>query len=512
MDYCKYHPLQAAYNCCPKCDTYTCKECVDEGKFGTDALCLQCKFPTDKTAATADIEPFWRRIDKSFRYPVTGPLIAFIVIVSLLSALSTFLPMPLMVGLNILLTGVMVKYCFNCLSATAMGNMQAPDISDAYEGGIILIFRLFLMMVIAVFAIGFLYVRVSPALGGFLGMFMMFALPVIIIIYAMTESIVESLNPINWASLIKTIGLPYGLILALLMVMFGSVNLLNSLIGHDMNVISLTAQSLVSNFYSVVVFHLMGYMIFQYQHQLGFIAQEHTLAPIQARPLKERDMARIRTSLLEGYWGQADDLFRKALQDYPCDDELLERYFSFVMATVAGKERQHQQWLTQTNGEHEREHPTDYAASVADRYLLHLMQKKETQKLRVVHNLIQAAIPKYQSNAAEVRHELARLYLQLDNFPMVIKLINGLHKTNPHYFRLVDAYELMLEAMQHIPKMQPRIPQCQQLLEQLKLKQPKRTKKKSPVAAVAEPDIKKLADENVEADETPNNLMPIEFK
>jgi hypothetical protein len=512
MDYCKYHPLQAAHYSCPKCDTSTCKECVDEGKHGTDALCLLCNFPTDKTAATVDIEPFWRRIDKSFRYPVSGPLIAFIVVVSLLSALSTFLPMPLMVGLNILLTGVMVKYCFNCLSETALGNMQAPDISSAYQGGVILIFRLFIMMVIASFAIGFIYVRVSPAFGGFLGVFMIFAFPVIIIIYAMTESIVESLNPINWALLIKTIGLPYGLILALLMVMFGSVNLLSSLIGYELNVISLTAQSLVSNFYSVVMFHLMGYMIFQYQDRLGFIAQEHTLGPVEVRSLKDRDMARIRSALLEGYWGQADDLFRKALKNYPSDDELLERYFSFVMATVAGKERQHEQWLAQTKGELERENPTDYTASIADRYLLYLMQKKETQKLRVVYKLILVVIPAYQTKAAEVRHELARQYLQFDNFPMVIKLINGLHKTNPHYFRLVDAYQLMLEAMQHLPKMKPRIPQCQQLVEQLKLKEQQRVKKKVQVEKVIEPELKKSVAEVVEGDEVSNDLSPIEFK
>lgn len=468
MEFCKYHPLQAALNVCPQCQVHTCKACVDEGKYGDEARCLMCDGATDSLGVVGDIEPFWRRIDKSFRYPLVTPLLVFLGVVSLLSAVSIFLPMPLMVGLNILITGVTIKYCFNCLSETAMGKMQAPPVSSAYEGGVVLIFRLLIMMIVACVAVGVVYVKVNHALGSVLGFFLIIALPAIVIVYAMTQSMVQSLNPIKLLSLIATIGMPYGLILAILMIMIGSVQLLSEVIGLDNSVITLTLQAGVSNFYSVVMFHLMGYMIYQYQHRLGYdLAEEHR-DYTEIRPEQDRVLARIGIMVKEGYWGTAQQLFEQGLKRFRGDKTLNEQYFQFMLTTLPGSIAQYERKALHAGTSKTATDPSEHITTVIDGYLAFLIRSDQKHALCFAHKQALIAWPAYRPAQPEICFELAKNYYSSGDPKACVKLINGLHKRFPNFHFLIPAYEQMLIALRDIPNMQAQTLQCQKLVAVLR--------------------------------------------
>ncbi len=487
MENCKYHPDIKAKHHCPNCDIECCDLCVDEGHHGENAFCFTCDQATIKAEGPADVTPFWRRIDQGFRYPLEKPVLVFIAVISFFSAIASLLPLPLMIGLSLLTTGVMIKYCFNCLSETATGNLSAPEISGAYEGGILLIFRLLLMLVISIVVVGFIYSSVSTVLGSLLGIFLLVASPAVIITYAMTENIVDALNPIKLASIITTIGLPYGLILAILMIMIGSVDILSSLIGYEQSLGVLTLQAVVSNFYSIVMFHLMGYMIYQYQYELG-VDTSNMHDTLDVRPEQQRLLARARVLLKEGYWGSADKTLDDAMKRFQTDDELNEMNFRFKLATYSLNQEAYEKNEREREGKKDQSTslkkspttkrplaakltPTQELSKVADQYLLHLTQNEKEHQLTTAYQLVAQQTPSYKPHQPKLRHQLAQGFYDAGNPRKAAQLINGLHKDNPKYRNLIPAYELLKRSLSDIPGMERQALACNGLISKLKERQ-----------------------------------------
>lgn len=477
MEYCKYHPEVSAQHFCPNCQSNCCDTCVDEGQHGESAFCFVCDQATVKADGPVDVTPFWRRIDQSFRYPLKKTLMAFLTVVSFLSAASSLLPFPLMVGLNLLTTGVIIKYCFNCLSETAAGNLSAPDIGGAYEGGIVLIFRLFLMMVVSVFAVVLIYAKVSPILGSLLGFFLLVASPAAIITYAMTEDMIAALNPLKLASLIATIGLPYGLILAMLMIMIGSIDILSGLIGFEQSIPVLTLQAVISNFYFIVMFHLMGYMIYQYQYELG-VDTSSMHNPLEIRPEQQRLLARARVLLKEGYWGSAEKTINDAMKRFQSDEELNEMNFRFKLATFslsqqAFEQQQLEEKAASSSPAASRKSapkmtPSQDLSAMADQYLLHLEQHQKRHNATTAFQLVTQQLPNYKPRAAKLRHQLAEDFRDNGNPKRAAQLLNGLHRDNPKYNQLVAAYELLQRCLADMPGMEKQVQACGKLIVKLR--------------------------------------------
>lgn len=481
MENCKYHPDIKAKHHCPNCDIECCDLCVDEGHHGENAFCFTCDQATVKAEGPADVTPFWRRIDQGFRYPLEKPVLVFIAVISFFSAVASLLPLPLMIGLSLLTTGIMIKYCFNCLAETATGNLSAPEISGAYEGGILLIFRLFLMLVISIVVVGFIYSSVSTVLGSLLGIFLLVASPAVIITYAMTENIIEALNPIKLASIIGTIGLPYGLILVILMIMIGSVDILSSLIGYEQSLGVLTLQAVVSNFYSIVMFHLMGYMIYQYQYELG-VDTSNMHDTLDVRPEQQRLLARARVLLKEGYWGSAEKTLDDAMKRFQTDDELNEMNFRFKLATYSLNQEAYEQKERELLEATEKDRapkkplaakhtPAQELSKMADQYLLHLTQNEKDHQLTTAYQLVAQQTPAYKPHQPKLRHQLAKGFYDAGNPRKAAQLINGLHKDNPKYSQLIPAYELLERSLNDIPGMERQAQACHGLISKLKERQ-----------------------------------------
>lgn len=463
MSWCKYHPLAAATQHCPSCNTNLCATCCDEDTERSDIRCLFCNAKTSSLGITADTEPFWRHLDASFRYPMTKPVMGFVAIVSLLSVCISWLPWPFMIGLYLLLTGVMVKYCFNCLTETAGGKMKAPDFTSAYEGGVLLVLKLFGAIVIMIAAVVTLAIKVSPTLAGFVGFFLILALPAMIILYAMTEDMGEALSPLRMIGLMRTIGLPYLIILGILLIMISSVEVLHELLWSYESLVALTLQSIISNYYSIVMFHLLGYMIFQYQHELGYIAAKDSGEKRKARPPHEKCLARCQILVKEGQFENAQALYRRALKEFPNNNALNEYYFQFTLGLL----------------------PSTLASAtdVVDRYLNYLIRTKQHDKLYPSLKRARLALPDYLPGQVVLRHELAQASYNNGDPIYSVKLLTNLHKNYPDYPELAPAYQLLARAMDDIPGMEVTAEKCRQFVEQMKL-QIKQIKQKALQAQV----------------------------
>jgi tetratricopeptide (TPR) repeat protein len=234
-----------------------------------------------------EIVPFWNRLREIILYPAHGASMANIVVLAL-ATLVIFFPFKIMALILLLLVSVaMYRYAFECLRATANGQLTPP------EGGFLsttdkslgwkLIGLLFIIGVVAGIGIGVL----GPRLGIVWVLFLGLCMPAAVMVLAMDESIGAAINPGKWFSIIGRIGWSYlavvGLCLAVLMSEGFGQNMAAKVLPLA---VALVVVSLISNYCLVVMFHLMGYLLYQYHEDVGFVPDApQTLQ----RPLAQMD-------------------------------------------------------------------------------------------------------------------------------------------------------------------------------------------------------------------------------
>ncbi len=495
MKYCQYHPLKPATYACYHCHKNQCDHCSDEGEHGDENHCFICGRELASLGARYNAEPFWRRFQEGFRYPLQLETIIFIVAIAFFSIIITFLPFTIVWLLVI--TGIFMKYCFSCLESTAKGSMTAPDITTAYEGGIVLalkLFAIFFILGLSVFGLG-MWLGISAAT--ILGVAIMICLPAIIINFSLSESVVDAINPVKIIYLVTAIGLPYGLLLAIIMVMAGSVGFISAIIGVD-SMFSLSLQSVVSNYYTIVLFHLMGYMLFQYQDRLGFIARHEEDEINNIRGDTDRLLAKIEVHVKEGYYDRALKLFQTAIKAYPTSKPIHTQCMDFLLATKNYR----------------------LIEDFSTVYFNFLVKNHSRDQLTLAYKKILHVHPKYCPESPEDKLLLAQECKASGDSLSAVRLLNGIHKDSPNFPRLVQALELTHDALQDIPSMKDKVEKFGQLLKHYQQQEKKKTKappKPSPSKNMTlEDKIKQNAEQNsplslVEKDEDQNKDKGIDF-
>ena len=90
--------------------------------------------------------------------------------------------------------------------------------------------RMILMLFITGLLVHLSDTYMGPAMGGLAALLVTLSFPAIIINYAVSDNMFESLNPVNIIRLVNSIGLPYGLILGFILIMSGSIAVLYQLV------------------------------------------------------------------------------------------------------------------------------------------------------------------------------------------------------------------------------------------------------------------------------------------
>lgn len=427
MKYCQYHPLTAAAYQCNYCQTSQCDDCVDEGAQGDCSSCFICRNKVENLGARYSAHPFWRRFQEIFRYPLKTETIVFIIGMAILNIVIVFLPFTIIWFL--ILLGIFMKYCFSCLEKTAKGSLVPPNITSAYEGGIVLALKLItILFIIGVSTIG-VQLWLGTAMATFFGVLALGCCPAIIINFSLSESVIDAVNPLKILYLITSIGLPYGLLLAIISIMLGSVSFINELISNEASYVSLGLQMTVSNYYTIVTFHLMGYMLFQYQGQLGFIARREEASFKSTRNVIERSLANIEVHVKEGYYNEALIIFQESLKKYSNNKKLHDKCFELLLATknLSGID------------------------AFLPIYIKYLMDNQGRQQLFPIYKKIFEIYPKFMPKSPDVKLLLAQECRASGDSLSAIRLLNGLYRASPDFNQLITAMELMLEALRDLP-------------------------------------------------------------
>lgn len=448
MDYCKYHPLDGATYYCRQCNIHQCDCCVNDDKNKRHSLhCFLCDSVLEGLGSANTVTPFWRRLTEAFKYPLNSSSMSLIVITSILSVLAVLMPFLFILSILMYLfaAGAMLKYSFTCLERTAMGEMKAPDVLEAYQGGIQLLFKLIVItLVMGVFA-GLATYYVGVTLGGILGVIALVSFPAVLIRFAQTESVLEALNPFAAIALMAAIGLPYGLLIVFVLIMMTSVGVLQEWIDAILPAGAFLVQSIVSSYYTVVIFHLMGYMLFQYQQELGYSARSDEDEDRPARSDIERMNAKMDVLLKEGEYEKLVDLYYQSFKQFPNEACFFDRFFELLAACKK----------------------TALMSDYGLIYLEFLLRKKRFDKLTATFKQIRFLVPDYVPHSPLMRVQLATFLRQQGDLKLAVKMLNGMHKLYPEFADLPAAYVLLADCLGEMPDMQIQAEKCRQMAVQL---------------------------------------------
>lgn len=272
------------------------------------------------------IPPFWNRIPQLFLYGLRPrPLILAIV----LATVSGFLGSGLF---NLILGLVVLKYAMAALQETAEGYLTPPKLSYAV---LVENYQLPIKLYVLVVAWFFIYGAVSGSAGPVLSLLMFFAgmllFPAVVISLVMTESFLYAVNPLNAAVLVKRIGWPY-LIMFLFLFLFGiTEESVQSLFLERVSRALLAPMWFaIDAIFTVIMFHLMGYVLFQYHDELGgakpaALAEGEDETEGVGSPLLERFIA-------EGNVAAATEEFAGLIRDNPQDLNLRRRMYVYLIS------------------------------------------------------------------------------------------------------------------------------------------------------------------------------------
>lgn len=445
MKYCRFHPSEAASYHCPTCHYHACHQCTDEGDghSADEGLCFVCKSPLDFLGAAYTAEPFWRRLGDAFRYPLASEPISVLLIAATISLVGLYIPL-----LNILAAAFLYKYCFACLEATAHGKNKAPNVTVATSGGIQLLLHIIGILVLGLGSIILIANFIGWLPASLWAVFVSIALPAAFMILAINKDFSQAINPSKQLELMSAIGPAYFLLLLLLFVMMSSVGLLQYIIGDNFSSIGQFSSLLISNYYAIVMFNVMGYAVFQYQDKLGISADVDD-GKTKRRTDKQRLKAKVGIFLKEGNYYGASNLYHSYLDKYPQDNEINDRLFNL---------------LTGINAD---------AALIkfADQYLTQLFTSEQHFKISSSYKQLLQCSPEYKPNSPNLRLKLAQQLYQLGDFKKAALLLKDFHKQSSSEKLTIEAYSLMIDCLDKLPGTEAQQKQYQLFVEKLSSKQ-----------------------------------------
>ncbi|MGZ5061723.1 MAG: tetratricopeptide repeat protein [Usitatibacter sp.] len=226
---------------------------------------------TLSTAATARAPPpFWQQLPQVFKYPAHADalvkIFAFSIAVYIAEA---FLPMGFIFGRLAWLA--FLAYCFGILERTARGHLTAAEVfindrTDRDYRPILQVVIFIIFMSAAILAGNFL----GPVAGQVALFVVALCIPASIMVLALDERLGSALNPLRLVSTIAGIGLPYLALCAFLFLLLESSEYLAD--GLDLFLPEWAAEILadvVSMYFMVSMYYLMGYVLYQNHEALG---------------------------------------------------------------------------------------------------------------------------------------------------------------------------------------------------------------------------------------------------
>lgn len=375
------------------------------------------------------ITPFWERLPQFFLFPLQGMNPLVLAMFSFASLLAFVMPLPrpldfLVVELLILLAGV--RRGFMAMDAISRGYLTPADqeLMQPDPDRVNLPWKLLAIMVAWSFAVS-VVALVSQTLAWLLWLFTLLTLPAMVMALSMTNRFDKAVNPGLWIEIMRGVGKPY---LALLLFQFllsgGTAAALPLLAPFLRGWLALPILNFTFLYFLLIMFAMMGYVLYQYHWVLGVDVDERNLRQIAATPQQSAD-DEIARCLAEGNLQAALDISYDQQRNEPDNVAVQERYNKLLI--MAEK--------------------TDRAIEHGRRLLSLLLQKN-------LHAQAVAAFKRLQQLDAEFRPaypaEILRLAMAakaVREFELALQVVRAFDKRHPGHADIPEIYFLSAQIL-----------------------------------------------------------------
>lgn len=426
---CHYHPGDPAKWHCGECQLHFCARCMpDANPKQHHGLCPQCNKVMRYLGAAAAVVPFWQRLGAFFRYPFhTDPLLV-IAICTLVPALVPRNFLGMLVWL--LLALALMKYTYAVINRTAEGHLKPPPVAEAFSGSG---FNIVILQIL-VFAVMGGLVTAAGMLGGPLLLmltlaFVVLALPASIMVLAMERSVGAAVNPLNLATLIARIGSPYFLLYGyLILLVLASGAAQDFALTHFSEWVSRPLAGFLNSTFTLMLFHMLGYMLFQYQEELGFAADyQNPVATVDPRhrDRSQRFDADLDMNLKDGHYDRAQTMLLERLKREPDNAFRIGQLHRLLTARND---------IRSMNTYHPR-------------IMAWLATRNDGNALADLLVQLQQAEPQFRVQDAELSVAVAGALYRSDHHRLALKLLQDFHTRFVDSQALVPAYLLAAQAL-----------------------------------------------------------------
>lgn len=422
--FCKYHPDKPASWVCRHCQINFCKSCITE-KDTSMPSCPVCQRAMESLGSGNVISPFWQRIPKFFLYPLnTTPLLIMLVFAGLQLLLAGSL-FGLLIALVLFV--VFMKYAYIVLEQTSQGylkprNLDAGDLTEELE----LPFKQLLIVILLGLFQGFLQKLGLWFVGSLLTALI---LPASIMVLAVEHSFFSAINPLMLIGVAQRIGVQYLTMCAFLFMLLISSNIAQGIFYNYLPGFVLPGAMMFVNMYFILVmFHMMGYVLFQYHEQLGYTVDTEVVEqPDGADAEQKQDPGLNDVTILyhEGKIEEAQARLAGLIRETP--------------GNMNYRERMHKLLINTKNIPALREYSGEY--------ITRLMAEQRPSEAQRVFSDCYKLDKSFKYGTGAQRHMMAELLYKNGQSRAALSLLNNLHKDHPGYERIPEAYLLVAKIM-----------------------------------------------------------------
>lgn len=285
-------------------------------------------------AVGADIQPFWERLPSFFLLPLAIDKLLVLLALALGSLVAFVLPVPGPLGAVIVEVVIWLtawRHSFRTMELMAHGHLDAeaqankiladPDRKNLpwKMAGLLVSWSLIITLV----------GRFSPALGVLGSLFVSAAVPAMVMQLCASNSFGESMSPGRWWHFMREIGRPYALLFVFLFLLSnGAPQVLGLLMPLLGGALTLPIINFVLLYFNLVMFALMGYVMYQYHDALGLAVDVEPEAAVVAAPGID---ARIAEHLAGGRMAEAVELATGIVRIEPDNWEAHERLHKLLL-------------------------------------------------------------------------------------------------------------------------------------------------------------------------------------
>lgn len=442
MDYCKFHPLSEATRSCVDCRADYCDACCDESltirNRQADLLCFVCNSKVVPLASVLAVPPFWRNLSGLYRYPIQVSAVMVVLLCSLFLAI--FAHMPLF---QLIPSMAMTLYCFACLRETAEGRLEAPDVAKCFEGTLAPIFYVFIMIFVAIVFTGLVATLLGNGFGMLAGLFSTIVVPAAVILIAINERLLPALNPGNLIEVVSKTGASYFVMWLFLLMMMSSVAVLISLFDGGTSFVGVFLQSAVGNYYNIVLFHILGYLVHQNQHALGFATHKTRQIESVIRSDEKRLDAKLEVLIKAGRYTEAIDASKRQIESDGVALWHWGRCFKLMCTGQSTKELE----------------------SFIPKYFTKLESEKHLDTLADTYVTTKKRLPKFSVKDHAQKLRIAEYLLEIGRYKYVVEMLHNFHTVCKDKEQVYRALALLSQSYAHIPGKQKSARFYQDLVE-----------------------------------------------